>query len=74
MFQIDEKELKMRYNIDAHDYNVRLKAARKFLSSGNRVKVPSFPSSLPPSGRERRRYGDNSTTAIRARLVPWRVF
>jgi hypothetical protein len=37
--QVDEKELKMRYNIDDHDYNVRLKAARKFLGSGDRVKV-----------------------------------
>ena len=74
MFQIDEKELKMRYNIDAHDYNVRLKAARKFLSSGNRVKVPSFPSFPSSFRRERRRYADNSTTAISARLVPWRVF
>ena len=29
----------MRYKIDVHDYEVRLKAARKFLASGNKVKV-----------------------------------
>lgn len=28
-----------RYNIDQHDYSVRLKAARKFLSDGDKVKV-----------------------------------
>jgi len=29
----------MRYKIDVHDYEVRLKAAKKFLASGNKVKV-----------------------------------
>jgi translation initiation factor IF-3 len=29
----------MRYKIDVHDYEVRLKAAKKFLSAGNKVKV-----------------------------------
>jgi len=29
----------MRYNIDSNDYNVRLKAARKFLGKGDKVKV-----------------------------------
>ena len=29
----------MRYKIDTHDYDVRLKAAKKFLSQGNKVKV-----------------------------------
>ena len=29
----------MRYKIDTHDYEVRLKAAKKFLSQGNKVKV-----------------------------------
>ncbi|XP_021899260.1 translation initiation factor IF3-2, chloroplastic [Carica papaya] len=33
------KELKMGYNIDEHDYSVRLKAARKFLKDGDKVKV-----------------------------------
>ena len=32
------KEVKMRYKIDTHDYEVRLKAARKFISQGNKVK------------------------------------
>ncbi|GJN22518.1 hypothetical protein PR202_gb10087 [Eleusine coracana subsp. coracana] len=33
------KELKMGYNIDVHDYTVRLKAARKFLKAGDKVKI-----------------------------------
>ncbi|MBE7706486.1 MAG: translation initiation factor IF-3 [Cyanobacteria bacterium SIG30] len=36
---VDVKEVKMRYKIDTHDYEVRLKAAKKFLASGNKVKV-----------------------------------
>ncbi len=36
---VDIKEVKMRYKIDVHDYEVRLKAAKKFLSAGNKVKV-----------------------------------
>ena len=36
---IDIKEVKMRYKIDIHDYDVRLKAAKKFLAQGNKVKV-----------------------------------
>ncbi|GMI89073.1 SVR9-LIKE1, Initiation factor 3-4 [Hibiscus trionum] len=37
--RVDLKELKMGYNIDQHDYAVRLKAARKFLNDGDKVKV-----------------------------------
>ena len=33
------KELKMRYNIDTHDYEVRLRAAQRFLKDGDKVKV-----------------------------------
>ncbi|RLN09111.1 hypothetical protein C2845_PM11G23220 [Panicum miliaceum] len=33
------KELKMGYNIDVHDYSVRLKAAKKFLKAGDKVKI-----------------------------------
>eukprot|EP00854_Cymbomonas_tetramitiformis_P002865 gene2865-3664_t len=36
--RVDVKELKLRYNIDTHDYEVRKKAARKFLSAGDKVK------------------------------------
>ena len=36
---IDIKEVKMRYKIDTHDYEVRLKSAKKFILSGNKVKV-----------------------------------
>ncbi|KAK9275481.1 hypothetical protein L1049_022748 [Liquidambar formosana] len=37
--RMDLKELKMGYNIDSHDYSVRLKAAQKFLKDGDKVKV-----------------------------------
>ncbi|GMI94645.1 SVR9-LIKE1, Initiation factor 3-4 [Hibiscus trionum] len=37
--RMDLKELKMGYSIDQHDYAVRLKAARKFLNDGDKVKV-----------------------------------
>ncbi|CAL5374699.1 unnamed protein product [Camellia sinensis] len=37
--RVDLKELKMGYNIDVHDYTVRLKAARKFLNDGDKVKI-----------------------------------
>lgn len=36
---VDIKEVKMRYKIDVHDYELTLKAAKKFLSAGNKVKV-----------------------------------
>ena len=29
----------MRYKIDVHDYEVRLKSTKKFISQGNKVKV-----------------------------------
>lgn len=37
--QIELKEVKMRYNIDTHDYDVRLRASQKFLTNGDKVKV-----------------------------------
>lgn len=33
------KEVKLRPSIDNHDYEVKLKAIRKFISSGDRVKI-----------------------------------
>lgn len=36
---VDIKEIKMRYKIDVHDYNVRIRNTKKFLASGNKVKV-----------------------------------
>ncbi|MDA0672576.1 MAG: translation initiation factor IF-3 [Cyanobacteria bacterium] len=33
------KEVKMRYKIDDHDYNVRVKNAQRFLQSGDKVKA-----------------------------------
>jgi translation initiation factor IF-3 len=35
----DLKELKVRPSTDVHDYEVRLRAAQKFLSKGDKVKV-----------------------------------
>jgi translation initiation factor IF-3 len=36
---IEIKEIKMRPNIDTHDYDIKMKAARKFLAEGDKVKV-----------------------------------
>jgi len=33
------KEIKMRPSIDIHDYEVKMKAARKFLANGDKVKA-----------------------------------
>ena len=35
----DVKEVKMRYKIEEHDYNVRLRSAEKFLKHGDKVKA-----------------------------------
>jgi translation initiation factor IF-3 len=35
----DVKEVKMRYKIEPHDYNVRVKNAKRFLLSGDKVKA-----------------------------------
>lgn len=35
----DVKEVKMRYKIEEHDYNVRVKNAQRFLKSGDKVKA-----------------------------------
>lgn len=35
----DVKEVKMRYKIDEHDYNVRVNQAQRFLKAGDKVKV-----------------------------------
>ena len=36
---VEVKEIKLRYKIDTHDYNVRMKSIKKFLEDGNKVKV-----------------------------------
>ena len=36
---VELKEVKMRYKIDIHDYNVRIKNTKKFIEAGNKVKV-----------------------------------
>lgn len=35
----DVKEVKMRYKIDEHDYQVRINQAQRFLKAGDKVKV-----------------------------------
>ena len=35
----DVKEIKMRPNIDTHDYDVKMRAVEKFLGEGDKVKV-----------------------------------
>jgi len=35
----DVKEIKMRPNIDTHDYDVKMRSVRKFLDEGDKVKV-----------------------------------
>ncbi len=36
---IEVKEIKIRYKIDVHDYNVRVKNIKKFIASGDKVKI-----------------------------------
>lgn len=36
---IEIKEIKMRPNIDTHDYDVKMKAVRRFFDNGDKVKV-----------------------------------
>ena len=36
---IDVKEIKMRPGIDVHDYEVKLRSARRFLDDGDKVKI-----------------------------------
>jgi translation initiation factor IF-3 len=36
---IDIKEIKMRPNIDTHDYEVKMKAVRRFFDEGDKVKL-----------------------------------
>ena len=36
---VDVKELKMRYKIEDHDYQVKLRSAQKFLTEGDKIKV-----------------------------------
>ena len=36
---VELKEVKVRYKIDTHDYDVRIKNIKKFIAQGNKVKV-----------------------------------
>jgi len=36
---VEIKEIKIRYKIDTHDYEVRIKNIKKFIGQGNKVKI-----------------------------------
>lgn len=36
---VEVKEIKIRYKIDTHDYQVRVKSIQKFIAQGNKVKL-----------------------------------
>lgn len=36
---VEVKEIKMRPNVDVHDYEVKLKAIHRFIDSGDKVKI-----------------------------------
>lgn len=36
---VEIKEIKIRYKIDTHDYNVRIKNIKKFIGQGDKVKI-----------------------------------
>lgn len=36
---VEIKEIKIRYKIDVHDYNVRIKNIKKFITAGDKVKI-----------------------------------
>jgi len=36
---VEIKEIKIRYKIDTHDYDVRIKNIKKFIAQGNKVKI-----------------------------------
>ena len=36
---VEVKEVKVRYKIDTHDYQVRINNIKKFISQGNKVKI-----------------------------------
>lgn len=36
---VEIKEVKVRYKIDTHDYQVRIKNIKKFITQGNKVKI-----------------------------------
>ncbi len=59
--QIDVKEIKLRLNIESHDFEVKMRAARRFLEEGDKVKV-----SLRFRGREvtHRELGDEKLQRV----------
>ena len=59
---IDVKEIKLRPNIDSHDYDVKMRSVRKFLESGDKVKI-----TLRFRGREMAHVGLGSQLLERVR-------
>ena len=59
---IEVKEIKLRPNIDSHDYDVKMRAVRKFLEAGDKVKI-----TLRFRGREmaHQELGANVLTRVR---------
>ena len=59
---IDVKEIKLRPNIDTHDYDVKMRNARRFIDDGDKVKV-----TLRFRGREmaHQELGANVLTRVR---------
>jgi translation initiation factor IF-3 len=65
---VEVKEIKMRPSIDTHDYETKMKAARRFLDEGDKVKL-----TLRFRGREmaHRRSGCNLLFRVRDELNPF---
>lgn len=59
---VEIKEIKIRPNIDDHDYDVKLRSARRFLEEGDKVKV-----TLRFRGREMAHQSINSEVLERMR-------
>ena len=59
---MEVKEIKMRPSIDTHDYEVKMRAVRRFFSEGDKVKV-----TLRFRGRELSRQGAGAALLARVR-------
>jgi len=59
---VEIKEIKLRPNIDPHDYEIKMRAAKKFLEEGNKVKF-----TLRFRGREMANIGINTRIFERVR-------
>ena len=64
---IDVKEIKMRPNIDTHDYEVKMRAIHRFIGEGDKVKV-----TMRFRGREmvHQEIGTNVLDRVREEMEP----